>query len=157
MDGWNTSFLLRWPIFRCELLVSGRVTSWLVNLSHPSHHFWVDDFPFPKGYVIVPWSPDMDHLPTWKVKNGHMNKGKMAGYRFPSHGSNWGTMELYVFFSGGHFFIVESVLNPQNSPQRSDFHEPTTTTDESIRGWFLGFACLGVMIFVKKNLPPIII
>ena len=25
MDGWNTSFLLRWPIFRCELLVSGRV------------------------------------------------------------------------------------------------------------------------------------
>ena len=25
MDGWNTSFLLGWPIFRCELLVSGRV------------------------------------------------------------------------------------------------------------------------------------
>jgi len=26
MDGWNTSFLLGWPIIRCELLVSGRVT-----------------------------------------------------------------------------------------------------------------------------------
>ena len=25
MDGWNTSFLLGWPIFRGELLVSGRV------------------------------------------------------------------------------------------------------------------------------------
>ena len=25
MDGWNTSFLLGWPIFRCELLVSGSV------------------------------------------------------------------------------------------------------------------------------------
>jgi len=25
MNGWNTSFLLGWPIFRCELLVSGRV------------------------------------------------------------------------------------------------------------------------------------
>ena len=25
MDGWNTTFLLGWPIFRCELLVSGRV------------------------------------------------------------------------------------------------------------------------------------
>ena len=25
MDGWNTSFLLGWPILRCELLVSGRV------------------------------------------------------------------------------------------------------------------------------------
>ena len=26
MDGWNTSFLLGWPIFWCELLVSGRVS-----------------------------------------------------------------------------------------------------------------------------------
>ena len=25
MDGWNTSFLLGWPMFRCELLVSGGV------------------------------------------------------------------------------------------------------------------------------------
>ena len=25
MDGWNTSFFLGWPIFRGELLVSGRV------------------------------------------------------------------------------------------------------------------------------------
>ena len=25
MDGWNTSFLLGWPTFRGELLVSGRV------------------------------------------------------------------------------------------------------------------------------------
>ena len=25
MDGWNTSFLLGWPIIRCELLVSRRV------------------------------------------------------------------------------------------------------------------------------------
>ena len=25
MDGWNTSFLLGWPIFRGELLVSGSV------------------------------------------------------------------------------------------------------------------------------------
>ena len=25
MDGWNTTFLLGRPIFRCELLVSGRV------------------------------------------------------------------------------------------------------------------------------------
>ena len=25
MDGWNTTFLLGWYIFRCELLVSGRV------------------------------------------------------------------------------------------------------------------------------------
>ena len=25
MDGWNTSFLLGWPIFRGELLVLGRV------------------------------------------------------------------------------------------------------------------------------------
>ena len=25
MDGWNTTFLLGWPIFRCKLLVSGRV------------------------------------------------------------------------------------------------------------------------------------
>ena len=25
MYGWNTTFLLGWPIFRCELLVSGRV------------------------------------------------------------------------------------------------------------------------------------
>ena len=25
MDGWNTTFLLGWPIFRGELLVSGRV------------------------------------------------------------------------------------------------------------------------------------
>ena len=25
MDGWNTILLLGWPIFRCELLVSGRV------------------------------------------------------------------------------------------------------------------------------------
>ena len=27
MDGWNTSFLLGWPIFRGEMLVSGRVTA----------------------------------------------------------------------------------------------------------------------------------
>ena len=26
MDGWNTSFLLGWPIFRCELLVLGSVS-----------------------------------------------------------------------------------------------------------------------------------
>ncbi len=26
MDGWNTSFLLGWSIFRCEMLVSGRVS-----------------------------------------------------------------------------------------------------------------------------------
>ena len=25
MDGWNTSFLLGWPLFRGELLVSGSV------------------------------------------------------------------------------------------------------------------------------------
>ncbi len=27
MDGWNTSFLLGWPIFRGELLISGSVLS----------------------------------------------------------------------------------------------------------------------------------
>ena len=26
MDGWNTSFLLGWPIFRGKLIVSGSVT-----------------------------------------------------------------------------------------------------------------------------------
>ena len=26
MDGWNTGFLLGWPIFRCKLLVFGRVS-----------------------------------------------------------------------------------------------------------------------------------
>ena len=28
MDGWNTCFLLGWPILRCELLVSGRVLTY---------------------------------------------------------------------------------------------------------------------------------
>ena len=32
MDGWNTSFLLGWPIFRGKLLVSGRVKGWQVLL-----------------------------------------------------------------------------------------------------------------------------
>ena len=31
MDGWNTTFLLGWPIFRGELLVSGRVPLTLDN------------------------------------------------------------------------------------------------------------------------------
>ena len=31
MDGWNTTFLLGRPIFRCELLVSGRVTIYLLS------------------------------------------------------------------------------------------------------------------------------
>ena len=30
MDDWNTTFLLGWPVFRCELLVLGRVNiQWL--------------------------------------------------------------------------------------------------------------------------------
>ena len=32
MDAWNTTFLLGRPIFRCELLVSGRVIFWFYTL-----------------------------------------------------------------------------------------------------------------------------
>ena len=37
MDGWNTTFLLGWPIFRCELLVSGRVNPREMGALH-SHY-----------------------------------------------------------------------------------------------------------------------
>ena len=37
MDGWNTSFLLGWPIFRGELLVSGR----LICSFRLSIHTWL--------------------------------------------------------------------------------------------------------------------
>ena len=32
MDGWKMNFLLGWPIFRCELLVSGRVNQLFLAL-----------------------------------------------------------------------------------------------------------------------------
>ena len=40
MDGWNTRFLLGWPIFRCELLVSGRVTPISSAISPPFIHWF---------------------------------------------------------------------------------------------------------------------
>ena len=36
MDDWKTSFLLGWPIFRCELLVSGRVVTSLMDATFGS-------------------------------------------------------------------------------------------------------------------------
>ena len=94
-----------------------------------------------------------DHLPTWKVKNGHMNKGKMAGYIFPSHGSNGELWNYTVFFSGGHFFIVESVLNPQNSPLKVWWmNQPLMNR---FGGGSLDLVVFGgVVIFVKKTLLP---
>ena len=40
MDGWNTSFLLGWPIFRGELLVSGSVQSFAdqIRILGDFHH-----------------------------------------------------------------------------------------------------------------------
>ena len=42
MDDWKISFLLGWPIFRCELLVSGRVptsSNFIIFNSPQFHHF----------------------------------------------------------------------------------------------------------------------
>ena len=77
MDGWNTSFLLGWPIFRCY--VSFReCTIW---------HFWVDDFPFPQvGYVIVPWRLN-PYILNWVVchplnNNLNPNQGSSRIFRW---------------------------------------------------------------------------
>ena len=39
MDGWHISFLLGWPIFRCELLVLERVLPLLYNKHHSAFMF----------------------------------------------------------------------------------------------------------------------
>ena len=39
VDGWNTSFLLGWPIFRGELLVSGSVTIFFTDFEEPIGQF----------------------------------------------------------------------------------------------------------------------
>ncbi len=44
MDGWKTVFLLGWPIFRCQLLVSGRVFHYFTEaklLKQTSHKCFV--------------------------------------------------------------------------------------------------------------------
>ena len=46
MGGWNTSFLLGWPIFRGKLLVSGSVHVWKVSPSH----FFVISWPETRMY-----------------------------------------------------------------------------------------------------------
>ncbi len=49
MDGWNTRFLLKWPSFRGELLVSGRVRHLNKHLQiHVEKHFLLSDLGEPK-------------------------------------------------------------------------------------------------------------
>ncbi len=57
MDGWNTTFLLGRPIFRCELLVSGKV-KWLENgVGVYQCHFQV-------AYIII-------YIPIWESYYSH--------------------------------------------------------------------------------------
>ena len=55
MDGWNTSFLLGWPIFRCELLVLGSVVQWATKsmLSATTWRFWFVGWVFATRYWVL--------------------------------------------------------------------------------------------------------
>ena len=74
MNGWNTSFLSEWPIFRGELLVSGRVNDQKMDLFLCLENRWhrprrdgpvrTPRFARRKGNVKAKWS-DMAVLGTW--------------------------------------------------------------------------------------------
>ena len=50
MDGWNTGFLLGWPIFRGELLVSGSLPSLKLTARAPENGWLEYWFPFGMAY-----------------------------------------------------------------------------------------------------------
>ena len=57
MDGWKTTFLLEWPIFRGELLVSGRVLTMyhgnLSNLQSLNFGSWSPPNPSNKPFFLL--------------------------------------------------------------------------------------------------------
>ena len=59
MDGWNTSFPLGWPTFRCELLVSGSV---FVFLYFVKSYFEESDFQFDLTYFSNGVGPKRSRL-----------------------------------------------------------------------------------------------
>ena len=78
MDGWEYQFPFGMAYFQVRT-VSFREGNIMAGQTYPipAITFRVDDFPFPKGYVIVPWRYG-SFTYTWKVKNGHM-RGKWLG------------------------------------------------------------------------------
>ena len=56
MDGWKTSFLLGWPIFRGELLVSGRVLFGSIRILLYAHRWPTGVFPRVRGSCKSRWN-----------------------------------------------------------------------------------------------------
>ena len=107
MDGWNTSFLLASPIFRCELLVSGSVfmfNPYLQSLRHTQDFIWTySDCPYygpmVNSGVAMSNSQDTDELWTKKTMELSPCQEICSPPEESRHKKQWIAIEMYPWKS----------------------------------------------------------
>ena len=80
MDGWNTSFLLGWPIFRCYVSLR-ECTSWFLVLSlllcHQDIHAVLAYRLYGQGWALVM----TDTMLTSSVRGSEKKRGQLPGWK----------------------------------------------------------------------------
>ena len=128
MDGWNTSFLLGWPIFRCYVSLR-ECTSWFLVLSlllcHQDIHAVLAYRLYGPGWALVM----TDTVLTSSVRGSEKKRGQLPGWEigvYPAPVEVGSLIIVYTIFRGfihpWWLFRISSINSIRKGYERIQYH-----------------------------------